>query len=164
MSASVERRITGRQMLCAVLGFFAVVIAVNVIFVVLALESWTGLSTEDAYRRGLAYNETLSQAEAQRALGWRARVALEPLADGQARLSAVFVDSAGTPVVGLAVSGELRRPTNAGADRTIALSPEAPGRYGVDLPLLLRGQWDAHLRAESHDGKTFIVEDRLWLK
>jgi hypothetical protein len=46
----------------------------------------------------------------------------------------------------------------------VTLSPLAPGRYGVDLMLPLRGQWDARLRAESHDGKTFVVEDRLWLK
>ncbi|HEY5598161.1 MAG TPA: FixH family protein [Kiloniellales bacterium] len=164
MNAPDPTILTGRHVLIAVLAFFGLVIAVNAVFIVLALGSWSGLSTDDAYRRGLAYNETLSQADAQRALGWQARLTLEPLADGQARLSAAFADSAGTPLVDLAVSGELRRPTSAAADRPVTLSARGPGLYAVDLALPLRGQWDASLRAESRDGKMFVVEGRLWLK
>ncbi|MHA1599926.1 MAG: FixH family protein, partial [Alphaproteobacteria bacterium] len=45
--------LTGRHVLIMVLAFFGLVIAANVIFVVLAWQSWSGLSTDDAYRRGL---------------------------------------------------------------------------------------------------------------
>ncbi len=164
MNASGKTMLTGRHVLIAVLAFFGLVIAVNGIFVVLALQSWSGLSTDDAYRRGLTYNETLRQAEAQRALGWQARADLAPLADGRARLSIVFTDRADAPVDGLVIVGQLRRPSREGADRAVELASQGSGRYGTDVDLPLRGQWDLHLRADSADGKTFILEDRLWLK
>lgn len=164
MSAPGNAVLTGRHVLIAVLAFFGLVIAVNGVFIVLALQSWSGLSTDDAYRRGLAYNETLRQAEAQRAFGWRARADLAPLADGRARLSVVFTDRAEAPVDGLVIVGQLRRPSRAGADRAVELTGHGPGRYGTDVDLPFLGQWDLRLRADSPDGKTFILEDRLWLK
>ena len=164
MNAPDNTILTGRHVLIAVLAFFGLVIAVNGVFIVLALQSWSGLSTDDAYRRGLAYNETLRQAEAQRALGWQARAELTPLADGRARLSVVFTDRADAPIDGLVIVGQLRRPSREGADRAVALTRQGPGRYGADVDLPLLGQWDLRLRADSPDGKTFILEDRLWLK
>jgi len=164
MNAPGNTILTGRHVLIAVLAFFGLVIAVNGVFIVLALQSWSGLSTDDAYRRGLTYNETLRQAEAQRALGWQARIDLAPLADGRARLSVVFTDRADAPVDGLVVTGQLRRPSREDADRAVALTSQGPGHYSADVGLPLRGQWDLLLRADSPDGKTFLLEDRLWLK
>ena len=156
--------LTGRHVLIMVLAFFGLVIAANVVFIVLAWQSWSGLSTDDAYRRGLAYNETLRQAEAQRALGWQVRAELVPLADGGARLSVVFTGSNDTPVERLDITGQLRRPSREGADRPVVLTGQGSGRYGTDVDLPFSGQWDLHLRATSPDGKIFILEDRLWLK
>jgi len=164
MNAPGNTILTGRHVLIAVLVFFGLVIAVNAVFIVLALQSWSGLSTDDAYRRGLTYNETLRQAETQRALGWQARADLAPLADGRTRLSVVFTDRANAPIDGLTIVGQLRRPSREGADRAVTLTRQGPGRYGADVDLSLRGQWDLRLRADSPDGKTFILEDRLWLK
>jgi nitrogen fixation protein FixH len=156
--------LTGRHVLIAVLAFFGMVIAVNGVFIVLALNSWSGLSTDDAYRRGLTYNETLRQAEIQRALGWQVRTDLAPRADGRVRLSVVFTDRAEAPVEGLTIAGQLRRPSRESDDRPVELTRQGPGRYSTDLDLPLLGQWDLRLRATAPDGNTFILEDRLWLK
>ena len=164
MSTRGTKMLTGRHVLIIVLAFFGLVIAANVIFVVLAWQSWSGLSTDDAYRRGLAYNETLRQAETQRALGWQVRAELVPLADGGAHLSVVFIDRNDSPVESLDITGQLRRPSREGADRPVVLTSQGPGRYATDVDLPLAGQWDLRLRATSPDGKTFILEDRLWLK
>jgi len=163
MSGPGARTLSGRHVLTAVLAFFGVVIAVNGIFIVLALRSWSGLSTDDAYRRGLTYNETLARAETQRALDWRAQAALQPGASGMARLTVVFADRAGAPVEGLAISGELRRPARADLDRDVELVREGPGLYGADVNLPLSGQWDVRLRATSPNGAIFVLEERLWL-
>ncbi len=156
--------LTGRHVLIAVLAFFGVVIAANAIFIVLAIQSWSGLSTDDAYRRGLAYNETLRQAEIQRTLGWLARADLVPLLDGRARLGVVFTDRDDVPVEGLVVLGQLRRPSHERLDQPVELTRQGPGHYGTDLDLPLPGQWDLRLRATSPSGEIFILEDRLWLK
>jgi nitrogen fixation protein FixH len=155
--------LNGRHVLIAVLTFFGVVIAVNGIFIALSLWSWSGLSTDDAYQRGLAYNETLAEAEAQRALDWRAQAVLTPAVNGGARLTVAFTDRAGAPVEGLTVSGDLRRPVRDDLDRTVALVRDGPGRYAADMEQLMSGQWDVRLRAASPSGATFVLEDRLWL-
>lgn len=162
--SSAERRLTGRHVLALALGFLAVVLGANLVFIYLALDSFSGLSTQQAYRAGLAYNETLSAAEAQRRLGWQAALSIEPLAGDEARLVLSLHDRAGRPLEDLEVSGELRRPTHAGADRDVTLERAGPGRYEMQVALPLRGQWDVRVVARSRDGKRFELEKRLWLR
>jgi nitrogen fixation protein FixH len=163
MNRSGIRTLKGKHVLIAVLAFFAFVIAVNGIYIALAMWSWSGLSTEDAYQRGLAYNQTLAEAEAQRALNWQVKAVLEPMAGGGARLTVAFTDRSGAPVEGLTVSGDLRRPVRDDLDRAVDLVRDGPGRYGADVDQLAAGQWDVRLRATSPDGAIFVLEDRLWL-
>lgn len=158
------RVITGRHVLVGALAFFAIVLAANAAFVVLALDSFTGLSVESPYERGLAYNETLRQAAAQRALGWTAKVAFDPLGGGRGRLEVALTDRGGRPIEDLRVSGEIRRPAHAGFDRPVTLERSAPGRYASDLELPLRGQWEVRLRAESRHGHGIRIEERIWLR
>lgn len=164
MSGAPERVITGRHVLIAVLAFFAVVIAANGAFVFLALNTFTGVSTEDAYQRGLAYNETLRAAADQRALGWRAAVEGTVPAEGRARVAVTLSDRAGRPLEHLAVTGVLRRPTQDGFDRALELARVGPGRYAVEVALPLAGQWHLALEAVSREGQHFRIEERLWLK
>ena len=60
------RRITGRQVLFGILGFFGVVFAANGAFIFFALDSFTGLATDSPYQRGIEYNQTLAAAAEQR--------------------------------------------------------------------------------------------------
>lgn len=160
----IASRITGRHVLFGLLGFFGLVLVANGAFVYLALDSFSGLSTENAYQRGLAYNDTLRAAEAQRALGWRVAVRTEALAGGRHRIAADFADKRGAPVESLAVDGYLRRPTQEGYDRDIALARVGPGRYAAEVALPLAGQWDIVLSARSPAGQRYRLEQRLWLK
>ena len=45
-------------------GAMAVVVVVNGILAWLAVGTWTGIETEDHYRKGLAYNENLAAEQA----------------------------------------------------------------------------------------------------
>ncbi|MEX0814747.1 MAG: FixH family protein, partial [Dongiaceae bacterium] len=49
-------------------------LAVNAALVYLALDSFSGLETEGAYRRGVAYDATLAAARAQGEMGWRVAI------------------------------------------------------------------------------------------
>ena len=50
------KELTGRHVLYMILGFFGVVLLANVVFVYLAMDTFTGLATEGAYVKGLSYN------------------------------------------------------------------------------------------------------------
>ena len=59
----------------AFVAFFGVVLLANGTMIGLAFATWTGLETEGAYQKGLAYNRVLDRARAQAALGWRVDLA-----------------------------------------------------------------------------------------
>lgn len=158
-----ERRLTGRTVLLLLLGFFGVVAAANAVFITLAVRTFTGLAVESPYQRGLAYNEELAAAAAQRARGWRTTLQFEPRQDGEAALAVAIRDAAGAPVVDLDVQAELRRPASQGHDVAAQLAPRADGSYGATLRLPLRGQWDLRLVATDGRGARHVVEERLWL-
>lgn len=157
------RRLTGRTVLFLLLGFFAVVTGANAVLVTLALDTFAGLAVERPYQRGLAYNEELAAAAAQRARGWRAALRFQPAADGEALLAVRIRDAAGAPLVGLEVEATLRRPTSQGQDVAARLLPRPDGSYGASLRLPLRGQWDLRLVASDGRGARHVVEERLWL-
>ena len=69
----------------ALCSIFAAFLLANGIMIYFAVASWTGVGTENAYERGLAYNQTLDAVRAQEALGWQVEAELQPLGDGEAR-------------------------------------------------------------------------------
>lgn len=129
-------------------GMFAVVIAVNLTLAWFASSTFAGLQTEGAYVKGLAYNQTLAQAQAQERLGWT--VAAEATAAGAGAAAVVAVDvrdSAGRPVEGLEVQAHLSRPATSGQDRSLGLTRRAPGAYRGEVLLPLAGQWELQVVA-----------------
>ena len=159
---AAPRRLTGRHVLLMLLAFFATVTAVNAVFIVLALDTFTGVSTDRAYQRGLDWNRELSAAAVQKARGWSASAEAQA-ADGAVWITARFKDAAGRPLDALVVRGELRRPTNAGSDASAEFEARGGGRYVAALPLTLRGNWDLRIEAEAPDGARHVLEQRLWL-
>jgi len=136
----------GWHVLAGMLGFFGVVIAVNVAFTMAALESFPGEDVGRSYVQGLHYNATLAERQAQAALGWRASARLEPSAEG-ARVVVRLRDAQGTALEGAALVGTLQRPTDARLDRDLAFSALGGGVYAAPVGALHQGRW--RLRAHA---------------
>lgn len=163
MSLAPPRPLTGRRVLALVLAFFAVVFLANGAFVWLALTSWTGIDTENAYVEGLNYDETLRRAARQRALGWRLEHVLAGDRAGR-RLEVRLSDRDGFPVGGVEVGAELRRPTHQAEDVRLTLGADGEGRFRSDAFALAPGQWDLVVRV-GRGGETLYRRDaRIWVK
>lgn len=145
-------------------GGMLVVIAVNGVMATLAIGTWPGLETEDHYRKGLAYNQTLAAVKAQEQRGWRMDLtfAAEPATGGSRRgdLAVSLVAKDGRPLEDLRVEAVLRRPTREGFDVAAALEPRGGGVYGAAVSLPLPGQWEAHVHAY-RDGDNFQESRRF---
>jgi nitrogen fixation protein FixH len=159
-----ENPLTGRHVLLMMLGFFGIILAANGAFLYFAVTSFSGIDTENAYVKGLAYNRTLEAAEAQRALGWTLALDQARLSDGRQALSLSIRSRAGAALDGLNVVGEMRRPARQDLDRRVVFTPVGEGRYDAEVALPLTGRWDLSLRASARDGAVFVMEQRLWLK
>lgn len=152
----------GRTVLLALIGFFAVVAAVNAVFIVLALRTHPGVSDENAYQDGLAYNRVIEEAEAQRALGWQVALTLDPAAGGP--LTLTLADRDGAPLAVKAVTAQLRRPGLETADRTLVFAEAGTGLWRAVPGDLLPGNWDVSLDIVRFDGAPYRADWRLWVK
>ncbi len=165
MNDASPKPITGRKVFIWLAGFFLLVIIMNIIMVYLGNQSWTGLTTEKAYDKGIKYNDVIEEAAKQTALGWS--VTIGPVVEtrqqegtANIQLAAEVVGKGGETLPGLEVSARLTRPTSEGSDQSVDFSSENGRRYSAQVALPLRGQWDVHLTARNSQG-TYRVRHRI---
>lgn len=156
--------IRGKHVLYGVLAMFGLVVAVNMVFIYLALDTFTGVTRENPYQEGLAYNEVLAARETQRDLGWQGDVAFSQAGSGEDSITVTLTDRAGAPLDGLTLAGVLRRPTHEGMDQTLTWREAAPGVYTTVADLPRRGNWDLEITADDGRNPPFEMKTRLWLK
>jgi nitrogen fixation protein FixH len=133
-------------------GGFVVVIAVNLILLYSAVSTFSGLSRENPYEKGLAHNQTLEGARAQEKLGWKVASSIETLGETaqggrRVRIGASFQDREGQPIEGLQVRAMFIRPAAEGHDQQTVLSNQGQGRYAAEINLPLLGLWELQLVA-----------------
>lgn len=141
-------------------AMFTVVVAANGIMIAFAFTSWTGLETRDAYEKGVDYNRTLEAARAQEALGWQVESQVVSTGGQGVRIEVNLRNRRGDAVAPEQVRVRLIRPTHSGHDMTMTLAKRGAGRYGGNLVLPLRGQWDLLVLAE-HPGGVFQARKRV---
>jgi nitrogen fixation protein FixH len=158
----VSRPLTGRGVLIWLTGFFAVVMAVNVAFIVVSVKTFRGEDEQKPYLQGVEYNQTLAARAEQARLGWRARVAVRRLADGHVRLDVALDDPHAAPPDGVHLSAELRHPADENLDQHMHLSSSGGGRFWADAGNIGRGQWDVIVTSDSNV-TPFTAVRRLWV-
>jgi nitrogen fixation protein FixH len=139
--APSARQFTCKHMLVVILGFFGVVIAVNVTMAVISSVSWTGLVVDNSYVASQEFEGKRLAHEAQVQAGWRATFTYLP---GVARL--VIVDGAGNDVDLGSVTLKVNRPVGGHDDKLVTLTRDARGGYSADIALD-PGVWQARLVA-----------------
>ena len=133
-------------MLVSLLGFFGVVLVVNLTMAYFAETTWTGLVVENSYVASQEYNGFIAAERRQEKLGWDAKFSHDAVG-----LVFKVADGDGAPVTGLKVIVTMGRPTHEGEDRVVALSETRPGFYAADLALPA-GLWAAKLIATGNNG------------
>ncbi|MBW8783070.1 MAG: FixH family protein [Novosphingobium sp.] len=144
MTTRARGRFTGRHMAAIMVGFFGVVIAVNVVMARLATSTFGGEVVENSYVASQRFNRWLDEAAAEQALGWRAETSRLP--DGR-----VMVRLSGAPGDGVSLAAVARHPLGTVPDRTLGFVPAGAERF-VSTTALPAGRW--RLRLEVSAGVT----------
>ena len=152
---SPDRPFTGRHMLAIMLGFFGVVIAVNVTMAVLSATSWTGLVVTNSYVASQQFEEKRLAHERQLAAGWRSAFGH----DG-ATAHLLVTDAAGAPVTLGEVTARFNRPVGGHDDQAVTLVLEADGAYVAPV-LLSAGVWDVEIVATETSLGPFELRERF---
>ncbi|ESQ77662.1 FixH family protein [Asticcacaulis sp. AC402] len=144
---SAERdRQRGRIVPWLIAAFYVTFMSAFIGFVVIAYSHPPHAVTENAYEKGLAYNDTLAQANAQAQMAWQSDIAY---ADG--RLIFRLRDHAGDAIEGARVRAWFVHPSNGTLDRGFDLRHDGAGAYSVEAPLPTKGLWNVHVTAEQKD-------------
>ncbi|MBN8528470.1 MAG: FixH family protein [Caulobacterales bacterium] len=147
--------IKGWHVAAMVVGFFAVVIAVDGLFLTLAYRTHPGQVAAKPYETGLLYNAEIKRFRDQQALGWRAATEARP-----GMLVVWMRDREGGPVTGLKPTALLQRPATEQGAMRLTLTETTPGQYEVRRDGLT-GAWDVRIESDDGQGRDFVAERRL---
>lgn len=158
----MTHEMTGRQVLAWLIGFFALIMAVNTVFIVVSVKTFRGEDEQKPYLQGVEYNQTLALRAEQKKIGWHASVSASREPSGAVRISVSLNRANGAPEMQAMLNGELRHPADENKDRTFVLSQTGPGGYQAELSGVSAGTWD--LIVTTRDPKLpFEASRRLWV-
>lgn len=155
----MRRELTGRHVLFILLAVFGTIFAVNGVFAYFAVSRFPGLETEDAYRRGVAFNEQIARSDSMKALDWTMQVRR----DGNSQFVLRFQDTDARPVAVTSVSATLFHPTDSKGDRPLTIDQMTQGTVTASLDEAARGQWQLRVTAEGPMGRAITFRRSLWL-
>ncbi|MBX3596798.1 MAG: FixH family protein [Rhizobiaceae bacterium] len=159
MSASQRvKSFNGRHMLAIMLGFFGVIITVNMTMAYFARASWTGLVVENSYVASQQFNAKMAETRAQEALGWTSALTLE---GGKVRYN--LTDRAGHSVSLKSVTLKFMHPVDDREDTVVEMVRGGDGIYEAFHPLN-DGVWLAEISADAGLEKPYRELLRLQLE
>lgn len=139
------------------IAFFAVIIVVNLGYIYIAKKTWRGVATDQAYQKGLTYNETLKQEEKQKELGWNIGVKVENPQSKNLSLFVKIIDRNSFTVKDAIVEIFFKNPVQEGYD--FSASPVSTGgAYIFDVTFPLKGQWDAIIVVKKGTDKIYLAK------
>lgn len=167
MSANVStrrpREITGRTVLFSLIGFFALIAAVNAVMIKLAVSTFAGTETSSSYRASLAYNSEEAAARTQDGLHWQVNGSFARDDRGRAVLTLDARDEQHAAIQGAEITAKLSHPLNSRFDRTIELTRTGDGVFhGVTDAA--PGQWTLTIEAMRGETRVYRSVSRLVLR
>lgn len=147
-------RFTGWHMLATMIGFFGVVIAVNVLMASDAIRTFGGTVVDNSYVATMEYNRWLAEGRQQDREGWRAT----PNADRSGAIS-LDLSRAGRTVDGATVDIVANHPVGLVAEKRLRLRSLGQGRYRSD-GMLPHGRWLVRIVVRS-GGEVAAFDDEI---
>ncbi|MGS4946876.1 FixH family protein [Meridianimarinicoccus sp. RP-17] len=138
--------LTGRKVLWMFVGFFGVIITVNLVMAFFAVRTFSGLEVANSYDASQGYDEA---REAQLALGWDVSAEY-----GEGEIAVILRDAeTGAPAAVTDLTALVGRATHQRADFTPDF--ERRGARFAAPATLDPGNWVVRLRATASDGTVF---------
>lgn len=120
----------------------------------LAHSTYTGVVTDNAYEKGLQYNNIISKSDAQDKLGWTSSFTRK---NGALELS---LHEKGRPLSRADVKLWFIRPVHAGIDQHLVMKETSNGIYTAPIHLPEKGLWDVRIEAVK-DGRVYQAAQRM---
>lgn len=137
----VTKELSGWHLLAMFVGFFGIVIVVNIFMAVMAVRSWTGLVVENSYVASQSFNADTAGLKKSESLGFSHHLHYEK---GKLTLSLLGAD--GKPMMTENVQISIGRPVDDGEDQKLTALHLGEGQFVADAKLSA-GVWSGELSA-----------------
>lgn len=144
---------TGRHMTLILVGFFAVVIAVNLLMARFAVGTFGGTVVANSYVASQHYNDWLEEGRRQAALGWQVQLSR----DAAGRLQLVARDRAGQMLDGATATAVAEHPLGQKAAQKLSFAG-SPALLTSNAALPA-GRWRVRLQINVGDQQLQQVHD-----
>jgi nitrogen fixation protein FixH len=162
-TARRRQGLQGRHVAAIFFSFFGAIFLMNGAMIYSAISTYSGIVSNEPYRKGLHYNDRIAADERQARLGWTDTVTLSR--DGQ--LIVTLTGRDGLPIRGALVNALVGRPSTNRHDIKADLRETGAGRYEIQTKALDDGSWMVALEVRTQDGgdePIYRARRRLWLK
>ena len=140
---------TGRHLLLSLIGFFSVVVAVNIVMAVLAMKSFSGVVVENSYVASQNFNRWIAEGRREAALGWT--LGVTPIAGG-VQIKAYVL---GAPLDGGSGHVLFQHPLRETRDMSLPLQQIGPDLY-VTKGQVPAGRWHIVVHFNAHHHSTMV--------
>ena len=144
--AQIKQKLDSRLVLIILFSFFAIIFAINFIYIYLAQKTWRGVYTQNGYQKGLEYNKTLDEVKTQKKLGWSFNINYSNTQNNTGKLVVCLMDRNKNQIKDAKLLVKIMRPTQEGYDFTQNLMPQN-GCYFSIINFPLKGQWVLEIQA-----------------
>lgn len=155
------RKLTGGMVLFMLLGFFATIIAVNMVLLGFAIKTFSGREAKNAYIAGMSHDRALAAARAQDARGWVVDAQLKRVETGRSSIRLERRD-AGVQVE-LEAFARFEHPADSRQDRIVPLVRESASVWSA-IAEVPSGGWDLLLEMRSGQEMLFRSHERIYVK
>ncbi len=145
-------RFTGWHMTAILVGFFGIVITVNLVMATAAVSGFGGTVVDNSYVASQNYNRWLAQSAAQKRLGWTMTAAL----DGERHL---LLTPGRGDMSSPTAEGAARQPLGSAPERRLDFVPVGGGRLR-SVQTLPTGRWQVRIAIEQR-GETIRLLENL---
>jgi nitrogen fixation protein FixH len=153
MNNALAKPFTGYHMAAILIGFFGIVIAVNIFMARMAIGSFGGTVVENSYVASQNYNDWLAEADKEAKLGWS--VAATRTADGRI---AIGVTNKGAVSYGFVVNAKAVHPLGRAPEHLLRFMSQGNGRYLSDTALPA-GRWLLHIEVRRNADRYRSIVD-----
>jgi len=131
----------------AITGILATTVGANIWMITIANADPSFAIEKDYYRKALAWDTTLAQAERNAKLGWRLTATMAPTADGGTVIAARLTDSLGVALTGATMRVTALPIARATEAHEMLVAPAGRGEYSARLGPTRGGQWELRFDA-----------------
>ncbi len=152
-----DKSLDGRFVAWCFILFFALIVTVNGIFAYKAITTQPGVITQNAYEKGLAYNDMLEKAKSQPKI-------TQQVSYNDGILRWKLIDEQGNFITNAVVKARIIRIIKDGNDFDIELKHKGGGVYEVKFSLPYKGVWEAKLSSKWDNDKQYQTSYRFTIK